>query len=104
MSGKLLDRSGRADFSFRALIDGTYDIAVTVLADGTKRCIHQDVPEAMKTIDKIREMEQSHGFHIALAHDATWMTAEKKDAALFSMLDEDFLRKIDTHIPNGKPF
>jgi len=86
------------------LIDGTYDIAVTVLADGTKRCIHQDIPATIETINNIREMERSHGFHIALAHDATWMTAETKDEALFSMLDEDFHRNIDLHIANGNPF
>ncbi|KEF56016.1 uncharacterized protein A1O9_07596 [Exophiala aquamarina CBS 119918] len=95
---------GRADFSCRALIDGTFDIAVTILADGTKRCIHQDIPAAAETIAKMREMERSHAFHIALAHDATWMMAEKKDTTLFSMLDEGFRVNIDAHISTGKPF
>jgi hypothetical protein len=86
------------------LIDGTYDIAVTNLADGTTRCIHQDIPAASETITKIREMEQSHGFHIALAHDATWMMAEEKDTVLFSMLDENFRRHVDLHISKENPF
>lgn len=66
--------------------------------------MHQDVAAAANTISKIREMERSHGFHIALAHDTTWMTAEVRDEVLFSMLDEDFRGHIEVHISKEEPF
>lgn len=85
-------------------MDGTHEIAVADLPDGTRRCVHQDVVAAADTICRIREMEKSHGFHVALAHDTTWMTAEVKDEVLFSMLDENFRKHIDLHIAKDEPF
>lgn len=66
--------------------------------------MHQDVAAAADTISKIREMEQLHGFHIALAHDTTWMTAEVRDEVLLRMLDDDFREHIEVHISKQKPF
>jgi hypothetical protein len=50
---------------------------------------------------KIRLLENKFGFHVALAHDASWMK-EGKDAVLCSLLDDHMKRAARERIPNDE--
>lgn len=49
--------------------------------------LHTDLAAAKETIAKIRALEKGYGFHVALAHDASWMK-ERSDSVLISLLDD----------------
>ncbi|KAH7345883.1 beta-lactamase-like protein [Pyrenochaeta sp. MPI-SDFR-AT-0127] len=70
----------------RELLDGKQEIAIF----GGTMSLHSDLEAARNTIAKIRTLEKDHGFHVALAHDASWMK-DGKDNVLMSLLD-DYMR------------
>ncbi|KAI1618179.1 beta-lactamase-like protein [Exophiala viscosa] len=87
-----------------ALVEGKHEIAELIRPDGSRFCVHEDLDQAKETMRKIRELKQQHGFHIALAHDATWMKAKERDQVLFSLLDEQTLKDVDAHVLFDEPF
>lgn len=56
--------------------------------------LHSDLDAAKDTIVKIRTLEKEYNFHVALAHDASWMK-EGTDAVLMSLLDGYMRRAIE---------
>ncbi|KXJ87808.1 beta-lactamase-like protein [Microdochium bolleyi] len=57
----------------------------------TKAYLHKDLTAATDTLIRIREAQKRDGMHVALAHDASWMTGqgEKTDAVLMSLLHKN---------------
>jgi len=72
----------------RAIFDGLVDFAQFSLPDGSKACIHLDIPAARDTLRKLKEMEEVYGVHICFAHDAKWMQ-KGVDETLMGLLSED---------------
>ena len=90
-------------FSFsndsRGILDGTHDIAqFCVPHRKSPMSLHADLDAARDTISKIRVLEKEYKFHIALAHDATWM-AEGSDKVLMGLLDEQMKVAARERIP-----
>lgn len=69
-------------------MDGTDSIAEFDDGKGGKSSMHHDLPVAKETILKIRQMEKTHGLHVVLAHDETWLR-KGTDTVLMSLLTED---------------
>ncbi|CAO2656510.1 Nn.00g053130.m01.CDS01 [Neocucurbitaria sp. VM-36] len=67
----------------RELLDGKQEIAQF---NGTMS-LHSDLHAAKETIAKIRNLERERDFHVALAHDASWLK-KGTDSVLMSLLDD----------------
>ena len=85
----------------KQLLDGRFEIAQYCSPNGHKSCLHADIPAAQDTIAKIRMREKDFSFHVALAHDASWMK-EGKDSVLFSLLDEHMKIAAKERIPKDE--
>ena len=72
----------------RAILSGDSEIAVLKTPTGSTFCLHTDLTAAHETISRLREAEQVHGMHIAMAHDMDWMK-EGHDQVLMSLLTPD---------------
>ena len=60
--------------------------------------LHADITAAKDTIAKIRTLEKSFGFHVALAHDAQWLK-DGSDEILMALLDEHMRKAARERIP-----
>ncbi|KAF2815575.1 uncharacterized protein BDZ99DRAFT_567401 [Mytilinidion resinicola] len=80
----------------RQLLNGQADFAFFDIPGG-KACLHEDVNAAEDTIRRLREAEDGHGMHIAMAHDVEWLR-QGSDEVLMSVLPttnrEQFLRAV----------
>ncbi|KAF2662798.1 Metallo-hydrolase/oxidoreductase [Lophiostoma macrostomum CBS 122681] len=85
----------------RQLLDGTYEISQFCLPGGVKSSLHADIPAARSTMAKIRLLENDSKFHVALAHDASWMK-KGTDAVLCSLLDDHMKQAARERIPNDE--
>ena len=66
------------------MFDGEKTFAVWDSMDGSKGCLHLDLPAAQDTVARLRAAEEL-GMRICMAHDANWMIAVK-DEVLWSIL------------------
>lgn len=82
----------------RELLEGKYEIAEFCVPGLGKSSLHSDIPAAKGTMEKIRILEKNFGFHVALAHDASWMKT-REDHVLMSLLDADMKRAAKEKIP-----
>lgn len=82
----------------RELLDGVHEIAHFHSPGIGTMALHADVPVARDTISCIRTLEKEYGFHIALAHDASWMK-DGRDLVLMSLLDGHMARAARERIP-----
>jgi hypothetical protein len=82
----------------RELLDGTYEIAEFCVPGIGKSSVHADVTAARDTMARIRILEKDHNFHVALAHDASWLK-KGTDAVLLSLLDEHMKEAAKERIP-----
>ncbi|KAH7133867.1 beta-lactamase-like protein [Dactylonectria macrodidyma] len=69
----------------RDIFLGTKQIANVPMPDGSSFCLHESLDAALDTISKLREAVNEYGMHIAMAHDAEFIT-EGKDSTLMSLL------------------
>lgn len=79
----ILKRVGAFADRLRELLDGKQEIAQF---SGTMS-LHSDLAAAKETITKIRTLEKECNFHVALAHDASWLK-KGTDSVLMSLLDD----------------
>ncbi|KAJ5242767.1 uncharacterized protein N7469_001094 [Penicillium citrinum] len=84
----------------RSLLDGTHDFAEFLLPDGSRGCLHMDLPAAKATVARVKAMESDFGFHIALAHDASWMISDS-NPVLASLIEPEFLRNAQRMCPKN---
>lgn len=82
----------------RELLEGKYEIAEFCVPGLGKSSLHSDIPAAKGTMEKIRILEKNFGFHVALAHDASWMKT-REDHVLMSLLDAEMKRAAKEKIP-----
>ena len=82
----------------RELLEGKYDIAEFCVPGLGKSSLHADIPAAKGTMERIRILERDFGFHVALAHDASWMKAGE-DVVLMSLLDARLRKAAKEKIP-----
>ena len=73
---------------FSEILEGTEDIAVFKLPDGSEMSLHSDIDSANETLRRLRPAEKDSGMHIALAHDIEWMK-KGDDEELMSLLSKD---------------
>ncbi|KAF2730216.1 Metallo-hydrolase/oxidoreductase [Polyplosphaeria fusca] len=85
----------------RELLDGTYEISEFCVPGLGKMSLHADISAAKDTISRIRILEKDYGFHVALAHDTSWMKAGT-DPVLMSLLDEHMTRAAKERIPRDE--
>jgi hypothetical protein len=69
-------------------LDGTQQMATWNTAEGQVESLHEDLAATESTLARIREMKIHQGYHVALAHDSSWMLTGE-DPVLMSLLDED---------------
>ena len=82
---------------FSTLFDGKDDFATWKTPSGQHASAHEDLNSAKDTIQKLRQLEEK-GFHIALAHDSTWMLSGT-DNVLMSLLSDDFKDFAKSRLP-----
>lgn len=82
----------------RELLDGRYEISQFCVPGIGKTSLHADIAAAKDTISKVKMLERSFGFHVALAHDAAWMK-NGSDEVLMSLLDENMKLAARERIP-----
>ncbi|KAF2199969.1 Metallo-hydrolase/oxidoreductase [Delitschia confertaspora ATCC 74209] len=82
----------------RELLDGKYEIAEFCVPGLGKSTLHADLQAAQRTIERVRVLEKEFGFHVALAHDASWMKSGA-DQVLMSLLDESMKQAAREKIP-----
>ncbi|KAF9883128.1 hypothetical protein FE257_004077 [Aspergillus nanangensis] len=87
----------------RELFTGDKEFASFELPNGATFCLHQDVPAARDTLERMRVMEETLGAHVALAHDTAWMENEN-DIVLLSLLDDELRRDIREALKYQAPF
>ena len=68
---------------------------------GGKTSLHADICAANQTIAKIRILEKEFAFHVALAHDASWLKAGT-DPVLMSLLDDHIKKAARERIANDE--
>lgn len=80
-------------------MNGSAEIAVFKLPDGTEMSLHYDIHEANDTIRRLRRAETEYVMHVALAHDTEWIR-RGKDEVLMSLLSAqkkgDWLARVRT--------
>lgn len=59
-----------------------------------------DLPAAKATVARVKAMESDFGFHIALAHDASWMISGS-NPVLASLIEPEFLRNAQRMCPKN---
>jgi len=82
----------------RELLEGKYEIAEFCVPGLGKQSLHSDIPAAKGTMERIRILERDFGFHVALAHDASWMK-KGEDEVLMSLLDGRLRKAAKEKIP-----
>ncbi|KAJ6027592.1 uncharacterized protein N7446_003813 [Penicillium canescens] len=87
----------------RALFTGTKEFASFELPDGITFSLHEDVPAATDTLERMRIMERKFGAHVALAHDTAWIEREN-DSILLSLLDDEFRCDMRVALKHQAPF
>jgi hypothetical protein len=63
--------------------------------------LHSDISAAKSTIKKIQTLEGEFNFHVALAHDASWMK-KGTDEVLMSLLDDHMKQAAKERIPKDE--
>lgn len=63
--------------------------------------LHSDIAAAKSTIKKIQTLEKDFNFHVALAHDASWMKKGTNEV-LMSLLDDHMKLAAKERIPNDE--
>lgn len=86
----------------RDILLGKCDFARFQLGDRLS-CLQDDIPAAHGTLERIRKMEREHGFHVALAHDSTWLL-DDRDHVLLELMDREMLESAKAAIPLGQTF
>lgn len=85
----------------RDLLDGRREIAFFPGPSSELVSLHSNVESAKETIAKLRALEADYGAHIALAHDASWLTAGT-DQVLMSLLDTRMKAAATEKIPHDE--
>jgi len=59
-----------------------------------------DLPAAKSTVTRVKAIESDFGFHIALAHDVSWMISGS-NPVLASLIEPEFLRNAQRMCPKN---